>query len=218
MSEWEAILSGAARLPLGIGDEGINIFPSTSATQRWVPDFMTIFNSHGLSIEAFRGRMLKQAVACMLVKIPVPEEMAQRVLDEVNMLCKTDYVLNTVRVSLVEVKDMTAAPLYGDMPVPGSIDIEPFLSDFIPHVQRIIEEHGGRLEVLPDRQIVHFPPGTLKRFIWPACHSWRFDLYFPDGYCIMLVETRDGKKLLGFDPQGFPESLKYKYPEMFSSA
>src|SRR5205809_601924 len=96
MSGRGTILSGVARLPLGMGDEGINIFPSTSATQRWVPDFMTIFNSHGLSIEAFQGRMLKAAVACMLVKIPVPEEMAQRILDEVNLLCKTAYILNTV--------------------------------------------------------------------------------------------------------------------------
>jgi len=204
MSEWEAILSGAARLPLGIGDEGINIFPSTSATQRWVPDFMTILNSHGLSTEAFRGRMLKQAVACMLVKIPVPEEIAQRVLDEMNMLCKTDYALNTVCVSLVEVKDMTARPLHGDIPVPGSIDIEPFLPDLVPHVQRVMQEHGGQLEVLPDRQIAHFPPGTLKRFIWPAYYNWRYDLYFPDGYCIMLAETWNGKKLLEFDPKEFP--------------
>jgi len=158
------------------------------------------------------------AFACMLVKILVSEEIVQRILDEVNMLCKIDYVLNTVRVSLLEVKDMTATPLYGDMPVAGSIDIEPFLPDFVSHVQRIMEEHGGRLEVLSNRQVAHFPPGTIRRFIWPACYSWRYDVYFPDSYSIMLVETRDGKKLLGFDPQEFPESLKRKYPAMFPSA
>ncbi len=211
-------MSGIGRLHLGIGQERINTYPSTSETQQWVPDFITIFNGHGLSLEAFQGRMLKVAATCMLVKIPVPEEIAQKILDEVNMLCKTDYVLNTVRISLVEVKDMTAGPLYGDMPVPGSIEIEPFLPDFILHVERIMQEHGGRLEVLADKQIAHFPPGTLKRFIWPACYSWRYDIYFPDGYCILLTETRDGKKLLGFDPREFPKTLKRKYPAIFPSA
>jgi hypothetical protein len=214
----EAILSGAAHFHVGFGQERINTYPSTSETQSWVPDFMTIFNSHGLSLETFQGRRLKVAATCMLVKIPVSAETAQQVLDEVNLLCKAHYALNSVRVSLVEVKEMTARPLSGDMPVPESIDIEPFLPDFIPYVERIMREHGGRLEVSADKHIVHFPPRTLKRFIWPASYNWRYDIYFPDGYCILLTETRDGKKLLGFDPRELPETLKRKYPAMFASA
>ncbi|HEY4034740.1 MAG TPA: hypothetical protein VGL94_12320 [Ktedonobacteraceae bacterium] len=86
----------------------VNIF---SSTRRPAPDFMTIYNHHQLSIEAIHieGRVSRAVVACMLVKIAVPEDMAKKVLDGVNKLCKTNYTLDTVHVSLVEVQAMTTA-------------------------------------------------------------------------------------------------------------
>jgi len=140
----------------------------------------------------------------MLVKIAVPQEMAQKVLDGVNKICVTNYTLDDVRISLVE-EDMATEPFCGDRPVPSRVEIEPILPDFVTYVQRVMHEQGGRLEVVTEsRQIAHFPPGTIKRFIWPACYNWRYDVYFPDDYCILLVEFRDGRVGLGFDPREFP--------------
>ena len=98
----------------------VNIF---SSTRRPTPDFMTIYNHHELSVEAIymEGRVSRTVVACMLVKIPVPEEMAKKVLDGVNKLCKTSYTLDTVRVSLVEVKDMVTTAVTKDCAQQSSV-------------------------------------------------------------------------------------------------
>jgi len=45
--------------------------------------------------------------------------------------------------------------------------------------------------------------------------NWRYDVYFPDGYCILLVEFRNGRVSLGFHSDEFPEELKRKYPQTF---
>ncbi|HEY4037149.1 MAG TPA: hypothetical protein VGL94_24600 [Ktedonobacteraceae bacterium] len=75
-----------------------------SSTRTFKPDFMTIYNHHQLSIGAIQmeGRVPQIAVECMLVKIPVPKEMAQKALNGINKICKTNYTLETVRILLVE--------------------------------------------------------------------------------------------------------------------
>jgi len=106
---------------------------------------------------------------------------------------------------------MSIESFYGDLPVPPAIEIEPILPDFLEHVQRALEAHGGRLE----GQRAYFPAGTFKRFVWPPAMDSRYDLYFPDGYCVLLIETRQGRNLIGINSVEYPESLKQKYPEMF---
>ena len=77
------------------------------------PDFMTIYHHHRLSIDEIQGvdQVSRTAIACMLVKIPVPREVAEKVLTAVNHICRTNYTLATVDVMLVKVEH--EGPLWG---------------------------------------------------------------------------------------------------------
>lgn len=105
--------------------------------------------------------------------------------------------------------------MYRNVPVPREVTIEPFPEELVPHVQRIFEAHGGRLDMLNMLFTAHFPIGTVKHFIWPALISWRWTVVFPDNYEIVLIELRNGRAALGFNPDEFPQEIQDKYSLLF---
>ncbi len=93
-----------------------------------------------------------------------------------------------------------------------------FIADFLPHIQHIMQAHGGLLEVYTDHCLAHFPPGTTKIELWPRVESVRYRILFPDGYDLQEVVTRRGDSLLRFSGDDFPEELRKRYPERFGIA
>jgi len=80
--------------------------------------------------------------------------------------------------------------------MPSALEIEPILPHYLDILKAIMQSHGGALEATT----AFFPEGTVKKFLWPRTLDCRYLIIFPDKYEVLLVESRDGRHALGFDP------------------
>jgi hypothetical protein len=72
----------------------------------------------------------------------------------------------------------------------------------------ILQAHGASITEEPDGCLVRFPEGTTKHRKFPVVETSRYDIHFPDGYCVLYEIGRDGSTNLCFDAHDIPPEAR----------
>jgi len=88
------------------------------------------------------------------------------------------------------------------------VETPPFRPSLTEPLRTVLEAHGCRLEVSPEKYFVRFPEGTLREELWPRVLSMRYRIVLPDGYTLSQTVTRQGQSYLGFPLADIPKELR----------
>lgn len=97
------------------------------------------------------------------------------------------------------------------------IETPPFYEDIVDEIRQIMHSHSGDIQELKQADklisyILIFPPGTIKREIYPRIHDSRYKIVFPDGFALSEHEAVNRKNsIVRFPLDTFSAKMQKKY-------